>query len=288
VYHGGSFNGNLLGPVAGTIAVSDLTAEEIRRIDSYADAIRSAVEDAARANGVALRTSGVGSAFGLYVLDAPDGAIDHEASALLHLAAVAAALAAARPGRIWHASHLGAAGSLPPCLFCRSDPCTGASHRSAAPDVVVATQAGEVFGALLRGRIGIPQAAQAAQAAISYTHEHLALPRCRDISLVSTTPVDGATVLVRISSPHGLLDVTVKRRRVDAVGLTCRCEPRGTRVISRRCGDYPVESWASDVHASCRDRGDRKCRNERASSARSRCDGGRDRRGGAAPAPANT
>jgi glutamate-1-semialdehyde 2,1-aminomutase len=88
VYHGGSFNGNLLGSVAGTIAVSDLTAEEIRRIDSYADAIRAALEDAARANGVALRTSGVGSAFGLYVLDAPDGAIDHEASALLHLAAV--------------------------------------------------------------------------------------------------------------------------------------------------------------------------------------------------------
>jgi hypothetical protein len=43
----------------------------------------------------------------------------------------------------------------------------------------------------------------------------------RDITLVSTTPVDGATVLVRISSQHGLLDLTVSRRRVDAAGLTC-------------------------------------------------------------------
>jgi glutamate-1-semialdehyde 2,1-aminomutase len=88
LYHGGSFNGNLLGSVAGTIAVRDLTAAEIERVDGLADTIRAAIDEAADDAGIAVRTSGIGSAFGLYVLDAPDGEIDWDASALLHLAAV--------------------------------------------------------------------------------------------------------------------------------------------------------------------------------------------------------
>jgi glutamate-1-semialdehyde 2,1-aminomutase len=87
LYHGGSFNGNLLGSVAGTIAVSHLTAPAIARIDAHADRVRAGIDAAAKAAGLPVLTSGVGSAFGLYVLDAPDGAIDHDASALLHLAA---------------------------------------------------------------------------------------------------------------------------------------------------------------------------------------------------------
>jgi glutamate-1-semialdehyde 2,1-aminomutase len=88
LYHGGSFNGNLLGSIAGHIAVRDLTVRKIERIDSLADRIRSAVGEAADAVGLSVRTSGVGSAFGLYVLDGPGGRIDWERSALLHLAAV--------------------------------------------------------------------------------------------------------------------------------------------------------------------------------------------------------
>jgi glutamate-1-semialdehyde 2,1-aminomutase len=88
LYHGGSFNGNLLGSIAGSIAVRDLTTREIERIDSLAERIRWAVHDAAREAGLPVRTSGVGSAFGLYVLDGPDGQLDPERSALLHLAAV--------------------------------------------------------------------------------------------------------------------------------------------------------------------------------------------------------
>jgi len=88
LYHGGSFNGNPLGAIAGTIAVRDLTAEQIARIDDLGDRMRREIEDAARAAEVPLRTSGIGSAFGIYVLDEPDGEIDWEASSLLHLAAV--------------------------------------------------------------------------------------------------------------------------------------------------------------------------------------------------------
>ena len=88
LYHGGSFNGNLLGSVAGTIAVQDLTAVEIARIDAQGTRLREGLAESAQGLGVSIRTSGVGSVFGLYVLDGPGGEIDWEASRLLHLAAV--------------------------------------------------------------------------------------------------------------------------------------------------------------------------------------------------------
>jgi glutamate-1-semialdehyde 2,1-aminomutase len=88
LYHGGSFNGNLLGSIAGTIAVRDLTAVEIARIDAQTTRLREGLAESAQELGVPIRTSGVGSVFGLYVLDGPDGEIDWKASRLLHLAAV--------------------------------------------------------------------------------------------------------------------------------------------------------------------------------------------------------
>jgi glutamate-1-semialdehyde 2,1-aminomutase len=91
LYHGGSFNGNLLGMVAGEIAVRDLTSAEIARIDAQGDSLRADLEEAGQACGVPVRTSGVGSAFGLYVLDGAGGEpgrIDRRATSLLHLAAV--------------------------------------------------------------------------------------------------------------------------------------------------------------------------------------------------------
>lgn len=87
LYHGGSFNGNLLGCVAGRIAVQQLSAAEIARIEAYGCRIRSEVEQAGRTAGLSVRTSGLGSAFGLYVEDS-EGEIDWSSTALLHKAAV--------------------------------------------------------------------------------------------------------------------------------------------------------------------------------------------------------
>jgi glutamate-1-semialdehyde 2,1-aminomutase len=88
LYHGGSFNGNLLGMVAGTIALRDLTNDAIARIDAQAESLKADIAAAAEACGLAVSTPGVGSAFGLYVLEEPGGEIDWRSSALLHLAAV--------------------------------------------------------------------------------------------------------------------------------------------------------------------------------------------------------
>ncbi len=53
LYHGGSFNGNLLGMVAGQIAVRDLTAAAIERIDAQAERLRVGLDEAAAEHGVA-------------------------------------------------------------------------------------------------------------------------------------------------------------------------------------------------------------------------------------------
>jgi hypothetical protein len=129
-----------------------------------------------------------------------------------------ASLAASRPERVWQASHLGGCRFAPTVLVLPVGVMYGRVPTSAAADVVAAAEAGEVLGQFLRGRIGIPPAAQAA---IGFVHEHLALPRVRDLSLVSTTVIDEATVVVRIDSPQGPFDVTVERTRIDAAGLTC-------------------------------------------------------------------
>ena len=131
---------------------------------------------------------------------------------------VTAALSAVRPGGVWQASHLGGCRFAPTVLVLPLGLMYGHVLPSSAPEFVAAAEAGEVVGAMLRGRIGIPPVAQAA---IGFAHEHLALAGSRDISLVSTTPISGSTVVVRVNSPRGLLDVTVHRERVDATELTC-------------------------------------------------------------------
>ncbi len=151
---------------------------------------------------------------------------------------VAAALAAVRPKRVWQASHLGGCRFAATVLVLPLGLMYGRVPPSAAPELIAAAEAGEVIGALLRGRIGMPPAAQSA---IGFAHEHLAVPRCRDISLVSTTSVDSNTVLVRVSSPIGLLDVTVKRERVDAAGLTCAAPGPNWFVAHRPEAIEPVD-----------------------------------------------
>lgn len=88
LYHGGSFNGNPLGMTAGAIALRDLTAAQIARIDAQGDRLKAEVAKAGEASGVRVSTPGVGSAFGLYVVEDGAEAIDWQATKLLHLAAV--------------------------------------------------------------------------------------------------------------------------------------------------------------------------------------------------------
>jgi len=131
---------------------------------------------------------------------------------------VITALEALRPGRVWQASHLGGCRFAPTLLALPLGLMYGRVHASAVEQLVAATEKGEVDERWLRGRIGIPPAAQVA---VAFAQNQLGHPRSRDISLASTTRVDAATVEVALDTPQGRATVLVRRERVDAVGLTC-------------------------------------------------------------------
>jgi (2Fe-2S) ferredoxin len=142
----------------------------------------------------------------------------HDPCCALRGRPVTAALAALREPQVWQVSHLGGCRFAPTVLVLPLGLMYGRVPPTAAPELVAAVEAEEVIGPLLRGRIGMPPIAQAA---VGFAHERLGLPRCGDVSLVSTTPLDGNGARVRLDTPSGRFDVTVARERVDATGLTC-------------------------------------------------------------------
>lgn len=163
---------------------------------------------------------------------------EHDPCCALHGRKVTAALAAARPARVWQTSHLGGCRFAASVLVLPFGLMYGRVPPSAAGALVAAAEAGEVTGALLRGRIGLPPVTQAA---IGFAHEQLELPRHRDVTLVSTTALDRRTALVRVRSPHGVFDVTVQRERIDAPGLTCAAPGPSWFIAHRPVAIAPVD-----------------------------------------------
>ena len=92
LYHGGSFNGNLLSSVAGRVSLEHLTGDTIAAMDQGAADLRAALDEEAQALGLPLTTVGDGSVMGVYMTDTLArhttlfGA--NEATSLLHLAAL--------------------------------------------------------------------------------------------------------------------------------------------------------------------------------------------------------
>jgi hypothetical protein len=154
----------------------------------------------------------------------------HDTCCALRGRPVAAALDKIRPGRVWETSHVGGDRFAANVLVLPAGLLYGRVLPFAAAEFVAAAEADEVVGALLRGRVGLPSAAQAA---LAFGYEHLAVRRRRDLCVTATTPaVDGACV-VRLRGPHGELDVTVQVERVAAAGLTCH-NPRPNQFLVYR------------------------------------------------------
>ena len=162
----------------------------------------------------------------------------HDTCCALRGRPVAAALGEVRPGRVWECSHLGGDRFAANVLVLPAGLLYGRVLPFAAAEFVVAADADEVVGALLRGRVGLPAPAQAA---LAFAYEHLAVRRRSALRVVSTSEIVGGATTVRLQGPHGLLDVTVRVDRVAATGLTC-ANPGPSQYLSYRpVSIVPVE-----------------------------------------------
>ena len=66
VYHGGSFNGNILGSVAAQVTLQDLTAARIAKMDELVTRLKAALEKRAAKLGLPLSVPSNGSVMGVY------------------------------------------------------------------------------------------------------------------------------------------------------------------------------------------------------------------------------
>ena len=142
----------------------------------------------------------------------------HDACCALRGRHVAAALEQARPGRVFECSHLGGDRFAANVLVLPAGLLYGRVLPFAAPEFAAAADAQEVVGALLRGRVGLPPAAQAA---LAFGYEHLALRHRADLRVVRTGPNVDDRIEVALAGPHGEVIVTVRVERTAADGLTC-------------------------------------------------------------------
>jgi len=163
----------------------------------------------------------------------------HDTCCALRGRPVAAALHTVRPGRVWECSHLGGDRFAANVLVLPAGLLYGRVLPFAAQEFIAAADAGEVVGALLRGRVGLPPPAQAA---LAFAYEHLALRQLGALQVVSVSPVKDGIATVRIQGPHGLFDVTVRVERVAADGLTCANPSPNAYLAYRPVGVVPVEA----------------------------------------------
>lgn len=142
----------------------------------------------------------------------------HDTCCALRGRPVAAALARERPGRVWECSHLGGERFAANVLLLPSGLLYGRVLPFAAPEFVAAAEADEVVPALLRGRVGLPPAAQAA---LAFGYDQLALRRRAALTVARTGPVVDGTAEVDLLGVHGGYRVSVRVETVAGDGLTC-------------------------------------------------------------------
>ncbi len=131
-----------------------------------------------------------------------------------------------RPDRAWESSHLGGHRFAPTVLALPHGLAFGQAGPDVLPALVAAVERGEVPLDRLRGRTGLPPAAQVAEVAV---RRAAGLAGLHDVE-VEASDVDGERATVRLRTPAG--SVVVRLREVEAEGalrLSCTGEPERPR-----------------------------------------------------------
>lgn len=173
----------------------------------------------------------------------------HDTCCALRGRPVAAALDEVRPGRAWECSHVGGERFAANVLVLPLGLQYGRVLAFAAGEFADAAAAGMVIPALLRGRIGLTPVAQAG---LAYAHSQLAIARSGAIRVRGVREPNQAQALVRLATPHGLMDVTVEIEQRRASQLTCSVAQPGTFVAYRPGRIAPAPMLADDGDAQNR------------------------------------
>ena len=142
----------------------------------------------------------------------------HDTCCALRGRPVAAALLAERPGRVWECSHVGGERFAANVLVVPLGLLYGRVLPFAAKEFTAAADDGRVVDALLRGRIGL---APAVQAALAFTHAQLAIFEASALRVQGWRTTSPGEAVVRLATPHGSVLVTVEIERVEPHKLTC-------------------------------------------------------------------
>lgn len=160
---------------------------------------------------------------------------------------VAAALERLRPGQVFECSHLGGDRFAANVLALPGGLLYGQVTADSVESLVVAAEADEVLAPMLRGRIGLPPAAQAA---LAFAFEHLQLRQRTSLAVRHSSPIADGVATVCLRGPQGDYEVDVAAEAVAADGLTCG-NPRPNRYLRFRpltvrpveLDATPGESW---------------------------------------------
>jgi hypothetical protein len=154
----------------------------------------------------------------------------------VHGRPLASALQALRPGRVWECSHTGGHRFAPNVLALPTGALYGRIPLQRVPELVAATQRGELVPELLRGLTGYPAVEQVA---LTYAQQRFAVTARDGISVAGSEQTAAARWTVRLlHAPHEyVVEVAVERvelsyvscakpaakreRQFTVVGLTC-------------------------------------------------------------------
>ena len=161
----------------------------------------------------------------------------HDACCALRGRPVARALAELSPDRVWECSHIGGERFAANVLVLPHGLMYGRVLPFAAREFIDAADAGEVVGALLRGRVGYVPAAQAAMA---FAHEQLALRRVDEVRVTGVHRRHGEPFVVELATLHGRVEVPVAVHRTRPEKLTCQASADSPALVYRPVRIVPI------------------------------------------------